>query len=138
VRRTYPLRDFLFQNRADNLQSRVPRQLLDLGLQFLPHLDHRQRHLHQQLPVSHYLKLLLGLASCSLIGFPHSGSPFQKKSSHPNSIRVRARAAAFLFRFQLREGQLRPVEEGQVLQICTGTEVRTRINFQVFFNINPE
>src|SRR5262249_48159465 len=81
VRWTYSPRDFLFQNRADNLQPCLPSQPLNFSLQFFPHLRHRQRHLHQQLPVSHYLKLLLVLASCSLLGIPHGGSPFRNESS---------------------------------------------------------
>ena len=83
MRRPYSPRHFVFQDRADDPQPSVSGQLLDLGLQFFPNLDHRQRHLHQQLPVSEDLKLPLGLALHSLIGFPHSGSPFPKKSFPP-------------------------------------------------------
>jgi hypothetical protein len=82
VRRPHTPRHFAFQNRADDAQPGFPGQLLDLGLQLLPHLDHRQRHLHQQLPLAEHLKLPLGLVWRSLIGFLHGGSPL-KKSFQP-------------------------------------------------------
>src|SRR5215469_11303937 len=39
-----------------------------------PHLGHRQRHPHQQLLPSHYLKLVIGLARFPLVILSHGGS----------------------------------------------------------------
>src|SRR5208282_1067790 len=74
-----------------------------LRLQFLPHLNHRQRHF-QQLPLAEYLELRLGLVLHSLIAFLHSGSPLENRVCNPNSIRVRVESRCFLFQVSTKGG----------------------------------
>src|SRR5258708_19830212 len=106
VRRSHAPRHLVFQNRADDAQPGFPGQLFHLGLQLLPHLDYRQRHLHHQLPLAHDLELRLGLVLPSLIAFPHSGSPL-KKSFQPELYPSSGREPLLpLSRFQLKAGQL--------------------------------
>ena len=68
------MRDFVFQNGAQNLQPSLPGQLFHLRLHLCPHLGYRQRHPHQQLLSSHHLELVIGLALFPLVILFHGGS----------------------------------------------------------------
>src|SRR6266567_583783 len=94
MRRSHPVSYFVFQNGSQDLQSSLPGQLFHLRLHLGPHLGHRQRHPHQQLLPSHDLELVIGLALFPLVILFHGGSLLDKGILSPNSIRVRARAAA--------------------------------------------
>jgi len=72
--RSYPARDFVFQDGAQNLQPGLPRQLFHLRLQFAPHLGYRQRHLHHQLLPSEDVELVIGLLLFRLVIVSHGGS----------------------------------------------------------------
>src|ERR1700719_5140451 len=78
--------------------------MFDRGLQFLPHFHQRQRQPHRQLSFSHNLELRLGFSDPSLIGFPHSGSPLEKRLIIPDSIRARAESRYFLFQVSTKGG----------------------------------
>src|SRR5579875_2092318 len=71
-------RHFVLDHRPNDLQPGHPGQALNFRLQLFPYFHPRQWHIHRQLPVSHKLKLLLGLAGRSLIDFSHSGSTLKK------------------------------------------------------------
>jgi hypothetical protein len=74
MRRSYPAADFVFQNGPQDLQPGLPGQLFHLRLHLGPHLGHRQGHPHQQLLLSDYLKLVIGLMLLALIFLFHGGS----------------------------------------------------------------
>jgi hypothetical protein len=105
MRRPHPPPHFVFQDYANDSQPGVPGQLLDLRLQFFPHLRHPRRYLDQQLPLADDFKLLLGLVLRSLIGFLHCGSTLEKKFSNPNLSEFGREPLLPLFRFQLCAGQ---------------------------------
>ncbi len=118
VWRSYSTGHFVFQNRADDAQTGFPGQLLHLGLQLLPHLNHRQRHL-QQLPLAEHFELLLGLALHSLIAFLHSGSPLENRVCNPNSIRVRVESRCFLFQVSTKGGTTSMASQVLPIYSCT-------------------
>jgi hypothetical protein len=68
------MRDFVFQDGAQDLQSRLPGQLLHLRLHLRPQLGHRQRHPHQHLLPAHDLELVIGLVLFTLVIVSHGGS----------------------------------------------------------------
>jgi hypothetical protein len=68
------MRDFVFQDGAQDLQPGLPGQLFHLRLHLRPHLGYRQRHPHQQLLPSRDLELVIGLALFPLVILFHGGS----------------------------------------------------------------
>jgi hypothetical protein len=68
------MRDFVFQDGAQNLQPGLPGQLFHLSLHLRPHLGYRQRHPHQQLLSSDHFELVIGLAVFPLVFVSHGGS----------------------------------------------------------------
>ena len=66
--------DFVFQNGPQDLQPGLSGQAFHLPLHLGPHLGHRQGHAHQQLLLSDYLKLVIGLMLLALIFLSHGGS----------------------------------------------------------------
>jgi len=57
------MRDFIFQNGAQDLQPGLPGQLFHLRLHLRPYLGYWQRHPHQQLLPSDDLQLVIDLRS---------------------------------------------------------------------------
>jgi len=74
MRRPYPVRDFVFQNGAQDLQPGLPGQFFYLRLHLGPHLGYWQGHPHQQLLPSDDLELVIGLAVFPLVFVSHGGS----------------------------------------------------------------
>src|SRR5580700_6070205 len=74
MRRSYPMRDFVFQNGAQDLQPGLAGQLFHLRLHLGPHLGYGQRHPHHQLLPSDDLKVVIGLTVFLLVIVSHGGS----------------------------------------------------------------